>query len=317
MTDNTPSAPSVRERVIFISHRHQDKMIGDAVHNFINRMTHREVKIYRSTSPESAPTIGAPLNSEIKKQLHETSVVILIFTVADADWSYCMWECGIAMDPDRRTRVVALQFSETVPGPLRDIVRVKARSKEHIHKFVAELMTSPSFFPGRSTALAPRLRPTDDPILDAAEDLHSTLQKLGSPRRGAIRTPHVQVLELITTETKIRSGEIPRDAVVRGNIITLRMFDFTSERQPTGADWTWGHLADQADRPEDADWIAGLGRALAAASRNHYIPPFTGLFKSFHTHKLHQPIVAFSNVSPDGEVRFEIIFVVRPGTPVD
>jgi len=29
-----------------------------------------------------------------------SDVVMLIFTTESEDWSYCMWECGVATDPD-------------------------------------------------------------------------------------------------------------------------------------------------------------------------------------------------------------------------
>jgi hypothetical protein len=35
------------------------------------------------------------------RALGEARLVLLVFTKADADWSYCLYECGVAIDPEQ------------------------------------------------------------------------------------------------------------------------------------------------------------------------------------------------------------------------
>jgi hypothetical protein len=54
-------------------------------------------------------------------------VVLLVYTTEDQDWSYCMWECGVAMKPDApQTRIVVLQCAAETPNVFEDRVRVDA-----------------------------------------------------------------------------------------------------------------------------------------------------------------------------------------------
>src|SRR5205814_1553801 len=79
--------------------RHADKKIADVLRNWIEHTTMGRVKTYQSSQPGQGPRPGYILTEEVRRQLQAASVVLCIFTVHDHDWSYCLWECGVATDP--------------------------------------------------------------------------------------------------------------------------------------------------------------------------------------------------------------------------
>ena len=75
------------------------------------------------------PTAGDSLAVSLKRALGASDVVVFIFTSEAEDWSWCMWECGVATDPndERSTKVVVLQCGDSAPRPIGEHVRVDVR----------------------------------------------------------------------------------------------------------------------------------------------------------------------------------------------
>ena len=158
--ERVPSATG-REPTIFISHKHADRSIADAVREFVERKSNREVAVYQSSSGKSqGPELGRPLTNELKNALWKVGIVILIYTSEDQDWHWCMWECGVATNPHSPdTRVIVFQCSPEIPRVFQDQVRVNARNKDDVLKFVREFLTHTHFFPEFGRALAPQVIP--------------------------------------------------------------------------------------------------------------------------------------------------------------
>ena len=133
MSDQEPARGSgVSRRVLFISHKHSDKDIADEIREFVEGWTAGRVKVFQSSSAEAAgPKIGRRLSDELKQALREASVVLFLHTRADDDWSTCMWEIGVATDPEKPdTKVVLLSCGDKVPLVFDDQVRVNFDSSE-------------------------------------------------------------------------------------------------------------------------------------------------------------------------------------------
>ena len=144
-----------RKRAIFISHLHDDKKIADVIRNTLDEWGMGEIPIFQSTDPKSGPGIGAPLTAELKNALVDASVVLLVYTFADRDWSYPMWECGVATDPEREhTKIVVFQCTDDAPKPFHDRVKVRI-NEEEIRKFTGQFHKDDKFFPGFNEAFAP------------------------------------------------------------------------------------------------------------------------------------------------------------------
>ncbi len=170
-------SPERREPSLFISHKHADRKIADVIREFIYQRTNREVKVYQSSASDAeAPELGRALSGELKGALWQTGVVILIYTTEDQDWQWCMWECGVASVPaSPDTRIIVLQCSAQAPRVFHDSVRVNAREREDVLKFVKAFLTDPNFFPGLGQAIAPKLVPGGDEVRKAADALFADL----------------------------------------------------------------------------------------------------------------------------------------------
>jgi hypothetical protein len=188
--------PNVQDKpLLFISHKHQDNQIASKVANFIRFSSQNRVRVYLSSDPAYIhPEYGRSLNDELRRALGESDALILIFTSDDQDWSYCMWECGVATDPNTPpTKIYVLQCGDDMPKPLSDIVHINARDQKDIRRFTNFLLRDSKFFPGRGAAIAPDIEKQDcDTLADKLfQDLRDVipegLSELWSP------WPHIRV----------------------------------------------------------------------------------------------------------------------------
>jgi hypothetical protein len=100
-----------------------------------------------------------------------------VFTSPEEDWSYCMWECGVATHPaSPETEIVVFQCGPQPPPVYTNAVRVNAQDPVSIQKFVNEFLTSPDFFPDHSEAVAPGFSANGDEVQQAARQLHEGLK---------------------------------------------------------------------------------------------------------------------------------------------
>ena len=171
---------------VFISHRHADKAVAKVVASFLDERTAGAANIFCSSSADHVqPTAGDSLEVSLKHALGMSDVVVLVFTSDTEDWSFCMWECGVATDPadKRRTKVVVLQCYDAVPKPYGDHVRVDVRSLESITGFVKTILTTIDYFPSRNDPLT-GFGPDSQQIREFAQELHT---KLGIELAGLCR----------------------------------------------------------------------------------------------------------------------------------
>ncbi|HEX4951121.1 MAG TPA: toll/interleukin-1 receptor domain-containing protein [Blastocatellia bacterium] len=162
--------------LLFISHKHEDRLIAEQVANFVRSITGGQVDVYLSSNPEFAgPRVGKNLNDELRSALWRAGIVVLIYTAEDKDWSWCMWECGLAEDrnsPD--TKVVVLQCLQDKPKVFQSGLHVKAWEKDSLISFAYRFRES-GFFPGVEKPVT-YLREKE--LNDRALNLHEDLQKV-------------------------------------------------------------------------------------------------------------------------------------------
>ena len=171
-----------KERSLFISHKHVDHKIANVLGEFAKERSLGRVKVHLSSDPNfEGPKIGKSLTDQLKQALRNTNTVVLLYTSADQDWSYCMWECGVALDPETEdTNILVLQCGNDVPGPFADQVRINARRRDDILRFVQMFLTEPDFFPGFDEPVA-TFQAIDPQITKAADELFSNLQAVLPP----------------------------------------------------------------------------------------------------------------------------------------
>lgn len=163
--------------LLFISHKHSDAHIAQVVAEFIEAKSNGRVKVHLSSNPDfDGPKFGKNLNTQLRETLWHTNVLILIYTSPDQDWSYCMWECGVANDsqsPD--TNIIVFQCGSIAPTLFAADLRVNARIYEDIKRFTDQFLRDPKFFSKDVGAIAPDLK--DVYVETAAKELY---QNLGS-----------------------------------------------------------------------------------------------------------------------------------------
>lgn len=166
------------EPTLFISHKHNDKdiPIAKVLGEFVRARSMEKVKVHLSSDPTfEGPKFGKNLNAQLRDALWKTEVLILLYTTADQDWQYCMWECGMAEYPkSAETNIIIFQCGSDIPKLFDDVVRVDARKLEDIEKFLDQFFRSADFFPSLSEALAPKY--LDRYVIEAAKDLYDALQ---------------------------------------------------------------------------------------------------------------------------------------------
>jgi hypothetical protein len=166
--------------LLFISHRHVDSKIADVLREFVNNKSLGSVAVYQSSSASgNSPQIGTNLNQQLIESLKKTNVLILVYTTPDQDWSYCMWECGLALDPSTPpTRIILFQCAGYSPAPFLDQVKVNIRNQVDIQKFTNDFLTSETFFPKHHRKIAPFLQPNGPEVVQAANELYVKLQEV-------------------------------------------------------------------------------------------------------------------------------------------
>jgi hypothetical protein len=208
-------SPESPELSVFISHRHKDAAIATVLADWIRDCA--GVRIFQSSTPGDAPAPGRQLNLELRKALHDSSLVLCLFTAKHEDWSWCMWECGLAQNPVvDDTRVILLQFTDDFPDPFGDVVRVDVRSRNDIHKFAMGFLTDPQMFPGYGRPLRPDLAPTDPAVQRRARDLFDAFGEVGFPEpveQWASWT--ILILELRLDEVESLDEDLSEDERVR------------------------------------------------------------------------------------------------------
>jgi len=140
--------------LFFISHKHDDREVAGKVANFVRDVTGGRVDVFLSSSNHfEGPRVGKTLNQELKNALEKAGVVILVYTTAEKDWSWCMWECGLADDPrSPETKVVVFQCLEAQPVIFQGNVRVLAWDVGSMVS-LANRFLDPEFYPGAGRPL--------------------------------------------------------------------------------------------------------------------------------------------------------------------
>jgi TIR domain len=190
---------ALTDPLIFISHKHSDREIAETIARFIRTKTAGKVRVHLSSSPDfEGPRLGKHLNDELKRALGAAEAVILVFTSETEDWSYCMWECGIATNPNdaHPTSVVVVQCGPDKPKPFGDQLSVDARDLDSLQTFVRTLLAGTDLFVHRDAPVTGFSADGPD-VKEFAAELHGKLDEVLPAGVGAERsTPTSPYLRL-------------------------------------------------------------------------------------------------------------------------
>lgn len=161
--------------MIFLSHRFADRAIADVARKHLG-MWGFDNKIFQASAPGQGAAAGASITDEIKDALHDTKLFMLIFTLPDYDWSYCMWECGLATHPrNLNTRSIVLQCNpHEAPKTFEGQLLIRA-DEEGIKNFTTQLHRDEGFFPGEP---AYRSDIADTTLNDLSTSFYTELERV-------------------------------------------------------------------------------------------------------------------------------------------
>jgi hypothetical protein len=182
MEDGVVAAASEQSQpkpLLFISHKHSDKPIADVIHDFVRDRSGDRVRVFQSSSASAeGPRLGRNLTQELADALWEASMVILVYTSPDHDWSYCMWECGVATDPrSPDTRPVLFQCGDERPDVFAGSLGVDTRDLSQVQRFVNDFLTRPNFFPGHRRPIT-EFPPNSDFVKQAGQAFYTKLEEV-------------------------------------------------------------------------------------------------------------------------------------------
>ena len=163
------------EPLVFISHKHADEKIAEAIADCVRTITggHTTVHVSSSSDYEHSGISGA-LKTQLADRLKRAGIVILLYTSKEQDWSFCSWECGVALDPDTPdTKIIGITFYEGILEFLKGelIIQFGRESTTDLEKFVKSF-GKPKFYPGIEKPLS---KLSERELHNKAIDLHKEL----------------------------------------------------------------------------------------------------------------------------------------------
>jgi hypothetical protein len=267
---------------IFISHKHSDRAIAETLARFMRTACAGNAHIHLSSSPDfDGPRFGHSLNAELKRALGHAELITLVYTTELEDWSYCMWECGVATDPNDQhpTSVVVLQCTSDRPKPFADQHRVDTRSLDSVKAFVKALLTTTDLFPRRQRPIT-GFKAEGPEIEEFAGDLHTKLAKVLPSLPGPVGTEptspylkiHLAAHAVEQLRGAYRAGDadkcvdiVEADARITEQIQAHTLFDMRLDAKSTLGDVLANWRSDQAHRDEEPRWFSALTEQITAA----------------------------------------------------
>lgn len=242
---------------IFISHKMPTnsaaaKKIGDA----IAAASGPEITVINAAQFR----YGTDFRSKIKTELETTDIFILLYTGEDADWSYCMWECGRFenfINSSNEKSIIVMHDSSVKPPPVLQIYRSLPVVENEIFDFLKEIyVTQWAVFPQVSL----------DTLQRSAQDITGALDKPVVINFDLV--PNFGIKIPLSEESLhiLRSSTIPSDALVTGSQGWQRFF----EKDIDTGGWYWSNLTEGWLKKKlyEYEFSRMIGMALRNASPN-------------------------------------------------
>ena len=276
---------------VFVSHKHDDHALAETVKKTLEGLSGK-IDCFVSGSDLSA---GSDWNAEIRSQLANSHLLILLFTEPSRNWDWCLYEAGLftSLGVAEDHSVVCLYRPQNpLPSPLKNLQGVPVEAVP-LQRFLSQLCkeTWRVAKEWRLGALVPRVPQksiegaSHDIIKAFSPKIIEALPDVG--KEDLIYHPcHRLVLDLSTVE-KIEAG-IPREAlVVEGDggtsNFTLTLFNLARGRLAR----TWGDLVDAAGGG-DTTWLTDLDQHFVAALHEELFLPSTSMIQLWDTWHLHR-----------------------------
>ncbi|MET0663138.1 MAG: toll/interleukin-1 receptor domain-containing protein [Ilumatobacteraceae bacterium] len=329
-TEASPGAAAAR---VFISHKHSDKRIAEAIATFIKRTTANQVVVFDSSSSAfESPRMGKNVNTELKEALARSDVVLLVYTAAGDDWQYCMWECGVATDPrdEHLTSVVVLKCGTVeAPKPFADTLVVDARDEDAVIAFTKQFLTGPTFFPRLGKQVSSYN--AEEAILDEiGRELHKVLTEVvPAPQAGKetdlvatsylrIELPPDDVAAILATPDTDRLALAATSLAERGFVVESELARSLFAIK-VDSSTTLGRIRDSwaSEFPNSAPlWFDSIAKQVKMAITDNYPDDVPWAPYRTSVERSYIPVVSRSRAMPSGGMQFDLYFVAIGPAPV-
>jgi hypothetical protein len=298
-------------RVFFISHRHEDKKIADVIERSLREWNVPKNDIFYSSAiyGDQKPELGAPLHPEVCKAAYEAKLFILIYTLGTEDWAWCMHELGLAIDAravadgkGTDTQIIIMQCMQDEPKLFRELKRITI-GFDNLRDFVSTVLCK---YPSKDK---PYWQELSDDILDKfTANLYAELQSVIPTERAEEYKPYrlhkYFVLEIKDASQIAKTACLPGDARVEIGPKSLDLFNLSGFQTPE----TWRELEKDCLPDPNARWIRQIAEALFEANAGRDLTPVRSMFRA-QSGKLYLPVLHDTSRTPNGSVRFSIIFI--------
>jgi hypothetical protein len=272
---------------VFISHRHKDKKMAEVLKKTVKNWTAGQAQVFQSSDEGSSYLVGESITEALQKALDKANVVLLLYTIPDADWSYCLWECGVATNPKSfDTRVVVFQCLDDAPAPYKEKHRIRITQPD-IRKFAFAFHRDEKFFPGLNRAFASAEVLSDDIVRSRGDQLYQSLRELiPDEKHEEVRRWHYLQLaldqEFVQEIKKQKNEKVAREkayelieangrvaAASPGALPHFGIADMQPDLQFNDLFNRWKEVAaDWPGSPEDVNWFEYLCDEMARAIKN-------------------------------------------------
>jgi hypothetical protein len=284
--------------VAFISHRHNDKPIADALKKHLLEWGVAEGDISQSSDP-TRTTTAQHLARQLRLKLESTNLLLIIYTYSEEDWSWPMLEYGVAQGKSTvDTTVVVLQCTADEPTLFKGHKLVNLQlGPDEVRGFVEDFHKREGFIPNEpEDAFSPNM--PDQVISERARRLYDDLRAVLPGARedkhlwdfirlriepsfvGEIRNLQDNPAKAIAALKENLELRKPKYVGLGYNINTaVRQFGFaTYEEGMRLADLIEKWLS--LDKTGQTGWIDDLYEAIYKAVTNNQPPAVAHPFKS-------------------------------------
>ncbi len=273
---------------IFISHKHADAELASVVGTELEGLAPGLIDCW--VSGENL-TAGMDWNRQIKANLAQSHLLVLLFTAPARIWDWCLFEVGlfIRFEADDVSSVVCLYDPKGAPpGPLSQVQGVAASAEQLVARFLRPLCTTTWEVSDdwQRGALVPE--PDPAALQVAAERIAAAFQAAmaaaGEPveEEYSYRPCHRIELAFDTEGDEAGGDGIPPSARIAEGLdatssYTLALFGMHEGR----GDRTWQDLVDAVDGAEQ-QWRRDLDTAFSASLNEQLWKPSTEVLRAWH-----------------------------------
>jgi hypothetical protein len=291
---------------VFLSHKKADAEVAATVEEFIRTSTGGRVGVFNFSKYRTGLRPGNNIRDDLASELRHAEMVVLVYSRPDDDWSYCMWECGVALGAsDKREKtILVLQCLEgRKPSIFEGELVVKLWELEDVKAF-AHMLKAEDLF---SSVGGPATELRDDELEKMATDLHDILAPLLSKLHSA---EPISVHPTVHIETGIpdpQSGESdPAKATIKADDFSSRVLLGMSEGR-SGFEGPWMDV-NECLRNRNEELVAHLVVRAREYRKTKTLPePLTVPFVA-HDNIVFDPLLTSMTSLQDEAVGYDLVF---------